>query len=532
MAPLRIHLPGFRVQSAHRNEHQFIIVASSKSKRAVCPECGKVSRRVHACYTRKPKDLPVTGIPVSLILRVRRFKCLFASCKRRTFAEPLGDFLPSKARRTMRLTESLRLIGFALSGAAGARLACRLGMPVSGNTLIRILLNTPCPHLDEPQVIGVDDWAWRRGHHYGTILVDLERRRPLDLLPDRRADSLAATLKAYTSATILTRDRSTEYASGMRMGLPGALQVADRWHLIRNVKDMAVRLHARLRKLKYVAPQKDGKRFTRSSGQEKERQARKSRYERRKEMAIHMYAKGVSTRQIAKLLRMGRQTIARYVNDEHVDGRTIRTSIIDPYVAYLESRWGEGCHNAAQLWREIKEQGFPGSDRQVTRWARTQRLRSANAEPLLPRGRIIEHNELPETPPLELPDKRTFGWLFVCPPEKLSDKHRQIISTLCTHETVKHCYELVQGLLKMIRREEPENFIAWYKKASKSEVGTIRRFANHLYSDRKAVMAAMTYPWSNGQVEGQINKLKLIKRQMYGRAGLALLRQRLLHQSK
>lgn len=532
MASLRFHIPGFRVQSAHHNAHQLVIIASSKSKRAVCPDCRKSSRRVHAYYTRKPKDLPVTGMPALLVLRVRRFKCLFTSCERKTFSEPLVDFLPHRARRTTRLTEALRHIGFALSGAAGARLAVKLGMPVSGNTLIRILLATPRPHGDDPEIIGVDDWAWRRGHHYGTILVDLERRRPLDLLPDRKADSLAAALKGYPSATLLTRDRSTEYASGMRMGLPGALQIADRWHLVRNVRDMTIRLHARLRKLQYVAPHNGGRRFTRSSGQEKERQERKRRYERRKEMAIHLHAKGLSTRQIAKLLRMGRQTIGRYVNGEHASGRTPRTSIIDPYVAYLESRWREGCHNAAQLWREIKEQGFPGSDRQVTRWARTQRLRSASDEPLLPRGRINEHNELPQTPPLELPDKRTFGWLFICPPKQLSNEHRQIVSTLCRHETVKHCYELVQELLKMIRREEPEDFLAWYKKASQSEVGTIRRFANHLYSDRKAVMAAMTYPWSNGQVEGQINKLKLIKRQMYGRAGLPLLRQRLLHQSK
>jgi len=192
---------------------------------------------------RKLMDLPWAGIPVKVNLSVNKYYCKNEECSRKIFTERFGEKLKSYARRTPRLTDHLTQIGYVLGGNAGSKLASFLGMPIGRSTMLRIIDNCADDvEVATPRVLGIDDWAFKKGNTYGTILVDLEKRKPIDLLPDREVETVKKWLEAHPEIEIISRDRASCYSQAAELGAPQATQVADRWHLLKNMGDALKRL--------------------------------------------------------------------------------------------------------------------------------------------------------------------------------------------------------------------------------------------------------------------------------------------------
>jgi transposase len=242
------HLSGMRVDHVQLSERVVRIDAQTTSQTATCPGYGIVFKRVHSRYARRLSDSSISGREVLIDIRVRRFFCGSGGCGKKTFAEPLAHLAVRYGRRTELAGQLLASVGLALSGRAGARLAGRLGLPVNRMTLIRTIRRVPDPVLDTPSVLGVDEFAIRRDHHYATILVDMHTRRAIDVLPERDAETLAGWLQEHPGVQMICRDRGGSYAEGANRALPGVPQVADRWHLLHNLSghvDKAVVRHRR-----------------------------------------------------------------------------------------------------------------------------------------------------------------------------------------------------------------------------------------------------------------------------------------------
>ncbi len=506
---------------------------------AKCPVCGRYSGRVHSRYTRTVADLPWHDVPVTLRIRVRRFFCDdSSSCERAIFAERLPE-VAAYARKTDRLEEALALIGFALGGRAGARLAEELGLIASPDTLLRRVRRTPFPDVGEVRVLGVDDWAKRKGKDYGTILVDLERRKPIDLLPDRQASTLADWLRAHPSIGFVGRDRAGSYADGAREGAPQAVQIADRWHLLKNLSEAVERFMDRHHRVvrqaaKNVAETQlvddwldKGSEAMLSSRDESEKLARRQKRYARYLEVVELHQQGISERGIARALSINRATVRKFV---HADGFPERApkrsdgSILDPYLPYIHKRWAEGCDNALRLWREIKEKGYGGKAAMVRRYAR--RLRARLAELTSEQQMRFLGTETA----FKAPSSRRAGWWLVKQAEELTGEQRAFVERLChLCPAANEVRKIARGFQEIVTERRAAVFDRWLDAASCSEVTELEGFARGLSQDYEAVKAGLTYEWSSGQVEGQINRLKMIKRQMYGRANLDLLKARFLH---
>ena len=364
--------PGFEIDEVRKYSDLIEISAHSVRTEAVCPTCRCRSHRIHSYYQRQPTDLPISDQRVRLVLTVRRFRCLNEPCPRRTFAEQWPDLLLARAQLTRRLEFAVEAIAFALSGQAGQRLALKLQMPASGATLLRLIRRTSLLAPDAPVVSSVDDWAKRRGRTHGTVVVDLDRHQAIDLLDDQPADTLADWLQRHPTVEVIARDRSGEYARGSDRGAPQAQQVADRWHLLVNLREAFERLLDRLRPELRAAlsvtssNQPEIPVVRRRHRSQTETAAREGRHWRRQELheKVHrLHQPGYTILGIAHRLKLSRKTVYRYLTIRDLSASTTRhrkPSQLDPFVAYLTQRWLASCRNASQLWREIQQQGYTG----------------------------------------------------------------------------------------------------------------------------------------------------------------------------
>jgi transposase len=363
---------------------RLVMVLRSAGDRSCCPACGRESGRIHSRYSRHLSDLPWEGIPVRIELHVRRFFCGADECGQDIFTERLPNTVQRYGRRTCRLSVALQQITLALGGSAGSRLAEQLGILTSGSTLLRELRKRAgSQRSTPPRVVGIDDWAWRKGQRYGTIVCDLERRKVIDLLPDRSADSTAAWLKRHPGIEIVSRDRASLYAEAVDRAAPRAVQVADRWHLLRNLSEaltgiLAPHHRTMAEAARTVSKRPDAPLVERSTdapipsrivhAQQGRRDRRLSRYG----SVMEQVRNGLPQAEISRRLGIDRRTIRRWTRSAGFPERkpVFGKSSIDEHRRYLDQRWEEGCHNASQLWRELRERGFTGMDGIVRNWVR------------------------------------------------------------------------------------------------------------------------------------------------------------------
>jgi transposase len=492
-------------------DHLLVIVHPTALD-AACTACGERSSQIHSRYERRLLDLPSQGRLVRLQVQVRRFRCRNAGCARKIFGEALNtDIAPKAARRTSRLEAIVHHIGIALGGRPAASLARRLMLPVSRDTLLRVVRRRAMPSGTAPIcIVGIDDFAWKRGQRYGTIVCDLERRRVVDLLPDREATTVAAWLAGHPEITVVSRDRGGSYGQAATRGAPQAVQVADRWHLMENASAAfleAVRRSMPSIRQALASSEVDPTLLT--SAERIQHEGFLRRQENNK-IVSDLAKTGVSIKEITRRTGRSRKLVRSVLRGEDGDIFRCRSSTLDDHFVKLGTEWDAGCRNGAELWRRLRADGFKGGLRVVTEWA-TRRRRSEKAD----QGR-----------PNEPPPARKLSHLMTMRREQLTKAEAVTVAGVeAGVPALAAARTMLDRFHRMIRTRDTDALVPWMVD---SETGLLASFCKGIGADLAAVTAALTAPWSNGQTEGQITRLKLVKRQMYGRAGLDLLRARLV----
>jgi len=490
--------------------YELVVTAHAHALAAACPLCGQESRRIHSRYLRQLADLPCAGRKVRLHIVARRFVCRAPQCPRRIFAERFGqDILASRSRRTARLECIVHHLGLALGGRPGAGLAKRLMLPVSNDTLLRVVRRRAGPYSPTLKVVGVDDWALRRTQRYGTIVCDLERRRVVTLLPDREAAAVAAWFGDHPDVKIVSRDRGGGYGEAASKALPGANQVADRWHLVENAS--AAFLDAVLKSMRTIRTALGAARIDPDllTAAEKRQYEGYLRREDANASILELSADGVAIKEIVRRSGHSRKLVRHVVRGLRTDVFRTRQSSLEPHLPFLDEQWFNGCRNGAELWRRVKTEGYTGCRRVVGEWT-TRRRRSEIA------GEGLR----------KIPSARTIARMMAMARDHLSKADTVTVAAVETGAPdLVAARTLVDRFFAMVRTKAADDLGDWIASATKSLTAS---FAGGVAKDKAAIDAGITQPWSNGQTEGQISRLKMVKRQMYGQGKLDLLQARLI----
>ena len=444
---------GLDITAISETEEGLLVRVTATRPTSLCPVCSTPSSTVHSSYRRKPRDLPCTGQPIRLLLSVRKFFRRAATCPRKIFTEQLPELIKPSSRLTTRLRTLIQAIKSALNGKGGARLGEQIGFHFSRMTFLRALQLLPTPAVEHVRVVGLDDFAWKRGARYGTIILDLETHTLIDMLPDREAESVKIWLEAHPEIEFVSRDRAGAYADGAARGAPQALQIADKWHLAKNLGD-AVEDYVKRKRLQVSAAEPT-------------------------EQSSSPPSLPLSTESSAPVVSSREQS-------EGVQSRSQRQDLWEQ--AHRLHEQGYGVRTIAKLL------GLP----------------------------------LPHLAPKSSP--RQIRWLLAKKREALGEEERAELARLLKgSEEGCLLYRLLQAFLQMIRERHAEHLDAWIKEARSSRIKELLSFVAGIERDYEAVKAGLTLKWSQGPVEGTVNKLKVHKRLMYGRAGFPLLRQKMLH---
>ena len=492
-----------------------VLHLSTGKRRGICPYCAHASRRRHSCYERSIGDLPCLTSRVSIKLSVKRFRCINGACPKRTFAERFDGFLVPYARYTNRLSKLFEQIGLDVGAEPGAKLLRAFGLKASPDKLLTCVHKLPLAEKKCPRHIGIDDFAFSKGVSYGTIIIDVEQGKPVELLPSREVDLLTDWLEQHPQIELVARDRSKEYTLAITKGAPQAVQVMDRWHVLKNLREAIEKDIGR----HYDDIQKVfevngllGKPIPRSK-REREAQALVLKKQQGQYEQVHeLNRQGVTIVQMAKRLGVSRGLIHNYLRAPTPPGarrNKRQKSPLDPFMPHLETRYREGRITIKDVWRELVVMGYSGSYQPVRRW-------------------FYERRQLPtELISLRI-SPRHFSSLFVKDEAELTDKEKRIITALDTMPELKQLRRQAIGFRNALLKRNADGMAAWLNKVTDTPFISLRNFAAGLQLEWPALQAACLSEYSNGPTEGAVNRLKLIKRQMYGRGSFELLRKRVL----
>jgi transposase len=466
----------------------------------------------------------IAGREMLIRLRVRRLFCDNVECGKKTFAEQVPGLAARYARRTPVLERVLCAVALALGGRAGARLTGRLDAAVSRMTLVRLIRALPDPERSTPRVLGVDGFALRRGHNYGTILIDIESRRPVDVLADRTAQTLTSWLQAHPGVEIVCRDRAGAYAEAAREGAPNALQVADRWHVWHNLGEVVERTVSRHRNCLTAAlavqedkdagegndtdrkgprgedqPVPDARPQPASSVRPDDRTDRWAIRARERHAAVHaLLAEGTSIRTIGAQLGLSRGTVRRFARATTVEelltrnGTGHRRSLLEEFKPYLHQRFNEGCTNATQLFGEIKARGYRGGQKIVHEYL----------HPFRATGRV------PQPTPQPPSVRRVVGWIMSDPTAMEAEDQHRFDAILAASAPLAALAGHVRAFATMMCDLRGHELQGWMAAIDADDQPALRSFVTGLRRDQDAVTTGLTLHWNSGPVEGHVNASK------------------------
>ncbi|WP_309915103.1 MULTISPECIES: ISL3 family transposase [unclassified Arcicella] len=494
-----------------------------------CPLCQTISFKIHSRYARTIGDLPVSGKLAKLKLQVRKFFCENSDCARKIFTERFKEQLSAYSRRFERLNNLISSMGLELGGNVAHRIGKLCYVKISASTILRLVLKCPIPIIQLPKIIGVDDWAFKKRLKYGTIIVDLEKNEVIDLLPDREGETLTDWLKQYPSIETVSRDRSSTYASATTEADEKIVQIADRWHILKNLTEgFEGFLNTQRESLRDISAElsEEQQLVLESIVPEIIEIAKKDiiitgRYHDNFLKVKELQREGVSKRKIAKMLKMSRHTIDRYWNRTSFLQKVShqKSNLLD-FEDYLIKRWQEGEQKVKVLFEEIKEQGFKHSIKLVYDFVKKY---PKTIVEILPEAAKVKYYS----------SKQLSIWLSTFRKDWSEELPRAYLAKLLEdNPIIKKVRNTVLNFRRLMKEKEGDKLAAWCNEVINDENENIKGFARGILRDFQAVYQGFVSNWSNGPVEGQVNRLKNIKRQMYGRASFELLRKRVVVTSK
>ena len=515
------------LDSIQVHEQTVIVYLHATSPTAACSQCGTAGSRVHSRYERTIADLAFGGRNLVLRLLVRKWICPEASCSRHIFAECFPEVVQRYARMTDRLIKALQSVGVITNGADAAQIASSFGVHTTAKTIIRRVLQLPLPSEGSVQKVGIDEWAWKKGQRYGTILVDLEKRRVVQLLADRSVETSKAWLRKHPEIDLVSRDRGKIFREAATEGAPQAKQAVDRFHLQKNFAEALEKFFRKQeRALKKATQRSTGKTRSAEETAVPEKVARERRARHRQRVSIHkriwkLYRQGCHKEQIAQLVGVSSRSVYRALEQETPPPprrRSRSSSIVDPYLSYLTSRWNQGCHNVTRLYEEIVAQGYTGTQRTLQMRLRPFRQKVARS--------VSKQTVIWDKPP----SPRGVALMMVRPEQRRTPEQTAYLEQLIqSNETVAVVFKLAQDFGRLLRKREGQvRLEQWKDSVRASGIAELIAFVDGLADDGEAVANGCTLTWSNGMTEGFVNKVKWIKRSSYGQAGFPLLQRRVL----